>query len=175
MKEIFEKLSPELKKKFSMIKLLVMDFDGTLTDNKVYTNAKGEESVRCDRGDGLGLEILRKNTEIVCLIISKETDKVTAARAKKLKIECIHGVDDKFSLLMKTAKERDVKMSEICYVGNDLNDLKCIKEAGLGIAVADSYPQVKEAADYVTEKKGGKGAVREICELLMYAKDTHPF
>lgn len=174
MKDLYRTLSPKIQKKLKEIKLLALDFDGTLTNNKVYVNQEGTESIRADRGDGLGLEFLQKHTNIQVVILSKETNPVTAARAKKLKIPCTHGINDKITNLRKEINERKVTSETTCFIGNDLNDIECIRETGIGVAVKDSYPQVLKVADYITTKKGGEGAVREICELLMYAKNTHP-
>jgi len=163
----------ETKLNFSKIKLLVCDFDGVMTDNKVYTDENGKESVRCDRGDGLGVEYYRKKGGKV-LVISKEKNKVVEARCKKLGIRVFYGIDSKLDLFKQEVKKLNLTMQEVCYIGNDINDLECIKEAGIGVVVNDSYPEVKKIANYITKRKGGEGAVREICELLLYVKGIHP-
>ena len=175
MKSIYTNLSSEMKLHFSKIKLLALDFDGTLTDNKVYTAQDSTETVMADRGDGLGLEILRQVCDTKIIILSKEPNPVTAARARKLNIPCIHGIENKIEIFIKEIAKCGISSEETCFAGNDFNDIECIKHAGLGVAVADSYYQVLKAADYITEKKGGHGAVREICEIIMYAKGVHPF
>jgi YrbI family 3-deoxy-D-manno-octulosonate 8-phosphate phosphatase len=175
MKQLYNKLPTILKKKLQNIKLLILDFDGTLTDNRVITDQTGKESVICNRSDGLGLEILRKQTNVKVIILSKETNSVIAARAKKLKIPCTHGIGNKIKNFNLEVKKHKVKPSEICFVGNDLNDIECIQAAGIGVAVSDAFPQVLKAADYITNCPGGDGAVREICEFIMYAKNKHPY
>lgn len=172
MKNIFNALTPALKKKFAKCKLLVLDFDGVLTNNKVYVNQNGIETVRCDRGDGLGLELLRKHTDVETLIISKEKNPVVVARANKLKIKCISGKDDKLTTLKKEIKLRKISQEQVCFVGNDLNDIECLKSISLGVAVNDSHPLLASIANYKTTKKGGDGAVREICELLLLSKNN---
>jgi YrbI family 3-deoxy-D-manno-octulosonate 8-phosphate phosphatase len=152
------------------IKLIVFDFDGVMTDNKVIVDENGKESVRCDRGDGLGVEYYKKKGGKM-LVISKEKNKVVEARCKKLGIRVFYGVDSKLDLFKQEVKKLNLTMQEVCYIGNDVNDLECIKEAGIGVAVNDSYPEVKKIANYITTKKGGKGAFREIIELILYAKD----
>lgn len=152
----------ELTKK---IKLLVLDFDGVLTDNRVIVDEDGKESVICDRGDGLGLDALRKRIPIV--VISKETNKVVKARCKKLKIRCYNSIDDKLTQLKKVCGEYKIGLGNVCYVGNDINDLDCVKAVGFGVAVADSHPKVLSSAKYVTKKNGGRGAVREVCGILL--------
>ena len=152
---------------FKKCKLLVLDFDGVLTNNKVYLDENGKETVRCDRGDGLGLEVLRKKRDIKVVIISKEANKVVSARAKKLKLDCYQEVDPKVDFFKSYVEKSGVTLEETCFVGNDVNDIDCLKIAGLSVGVKDSYPEVLEMVDYVTERKGGDGAVRELCDLLI--------
>lgn len=155
--------------KFSSIQLLALDFDGVFTDNKVYTNENGEESVRCDRSDGLGIAMLKERLpDLYLCVISKEKNQVVRKRCEKLEIPVYHGIDAKLSLLEGIARERGVAMDTVAYVGNDLNDLDCIRVAGLGIAVADSVPEVLKTADYVTTHKGGDGAIREIIDMILH-------
>ena len=158
-----------MKNNFSKIELLVCDFDGVLTDNKVYSDENGIESVRCDRSDSLGIDYYKKDGREI-LVISKETNKVVKARCDKLGIRVFYGNDSKLDLFKKEVKKLNLMMDKVCYVGNDINDLDCIKEAGIGVAVNDSYPEVIEVADYVTKRKGGDGAVREICDLITQYK-----
>jgi N-acylneuraminate cytidylyltransferase len=153
----------------SRIKLLALDFDGVLTDNRVLVAEDGREAVWCNRSDGLGLGMLkRKGIDVI--VLSKEKNPVVAARCRKLGIECIQGCDDKLSELKQKAESRKFKGEEIAYVGNDVNDLECMKWVGCAIAVADAEPQVKAVARWVTAKCGGRGAVREICDAILAAK-----
>lgn len=175
MKTLFDSLDKGLKAKFSKIKLLCLDFDGTLTDGGVYISEDSKESVRCDRRDGLGLEFLQKHTDVEIVILSRERNKVVAVRAKKLKVSCTQGLNDKMSNFIEEIEKRGLDISEVCFMGDDLNDLEVIKKAGLGIAVGSAFEQVKKVADYVTKKNGGNGAVREVCELIIYAKGKHPY
>lgn len=172
--QIYNGLDQDLKDRFAKVKMLIMDFDGVHTDNKVYVNQEGVESVRCDRSDGLGLDWLRNN-DLVVMILSKETNPVVAARAKKLQIKCTHGVDIKINDYKQQLQDTGLDNSEVCYIGNDVNDIECIKEAGIGVAVADSDQRVIHSADYVTIRNGGDGAIREICEMICYAKGIHPY
>jgi YrbI family 3-deoxy-D-manno-octulosonate 8-phosphate phosphatase len=171
----YDQMPESLRSSLADVRMLVLDFDGTLTDNHVYVHQDGTESVRADRGDGLGLELLRKHTDVSVQILSRETNPVTAARAKKLGIPCIHGLETKIGSLRQLAADVEVDLVNVCYVGNDLNDLECIEAVGVGIAVADAYPQVLRAAHHVTTNSGGNGAVREVCEWIMYAKNAHPY
>jgi YrbI family 3-deoxy-D-manno-octulosonate 8-phosphate phosphatase len=117
--------------------------------------------VRCNRSDGLAIEILKKK-KIEIIVISKETNKVVNSRCKKLKIPCIQGIDKKLEILKKEIEKRNIDSNETCFIGNDINDIECIKYAGLGIAVSDAYPEVKENSDFITETKGGDGVIREL-------------
>jgi len=148
------------------VKLLVMDFDGVMTNNKVIMDENGKESVVCNRSDGMGVEMLL-NKGIAAIVISKEVNKVVKARCEKLKIPCIHGVDDKISILKKELKNRGLQPEDVCYIGNDVNDIECMKYVGIGVAVNDAYPSVKKVADVVTKKNGGEGAVREVIDDIL--------
>lgn len=148
------------------IKLLACDFDGVMTDNTVIADENGKEYVVCNRADGMGIELL-KNKGIEVIVISKESNKVVKARCGKLKIPCIQGINDKLPILKKELAKRSLSQEEVCFVGNDINDIECIKYAGIGIAVMDSYPEVKKAANIVTKKKGGEGAVREVADMVL--------
>lgn len=151
---------------YANVKLLVMDFDGVMTNNKVIVDENGKESVVCNRSDGMGVEMLLIKG-IDAIVISKEVNKVVKARCEKLKIPCIHGVDDKISILKKELNKRVLKPEDVCYIGNDVNDIECMKYVGLGVTVNDAYPEVKKVAQVVTKKNGGEGAVREIIDNIL--------
>lgn len=159
-----------LNEKFKKIKLLVLDFDVVMTDNRVLVSEGGKESVLCHRGDGLGIEMLNKQG-IEVVVISKEKNPVVQARCKKLDIKCWQGADRKNNLLLREIKKRNLELANVCFIGNDINDLECIKIAGIGIAVADSHQSILKIADYVTNKLGGGGAIREVCDLLLSSKN----
>jgi len=156
----------EVSQMYSNIKLLALDFDGVLTNNKVIVDENGKESVICNRSDSLGVGLLQKQGMDV-IVISKETNKVVKARCNKLKIFCVQGIDDKVSILKKEMQKRDLQPENVCFIGNDVNDIECIKYVGLGVAVNDAYSDVKKAAKVVTDKKGGEGAVREIIDKIL--------
>lgn len=150
------------------VDLLVLDFDGVLTDNRVWVSEDGREMIAANRGDSLIMTKLRKaGTEVV--ILSSEVNPVVSARAKKMRVEAIHGVglDDKAGVLLNLLQERNIDPVHVVYVGNDINDLPCFEVAGWAVAVADAQPEVLRAADYVTRKTGGHGAVREVCDLIL--------
>jgi N-acylneuraminate cytidylyltransferase len=112
-------------------------------------------------------KLKQSGTDVV--ILSSEVNPVVAARARKMKVEAIHGVglDDKWSVLENLLKERKIDPAQVVYIGNDINDLPCFEKVGWGVAVADAQPEVLRAADFVTLKTGGHGAVREVCDLIL--------
>lgn len=150
------------------IDLLVLDFDGVVTDNRVWVSEEGREMVAAYRSDSLIMGKLRAaGTEVV--ILSSEVNPVVAARARKMKVEAIHGVglEDKAEVLKNLLESRKIEPSRVAYIGNDLNDLPCFEIVGWAVAVADAQPEVLRAADFVTRKPGGHGAVREVCDLIL--------
>jgi len=162
----------ELASQLAAIRLLALDFDGVLTDNRVYVSEDGREAVACNRGDGWGIARLREQgVEVV--IISTETNPVVQARARKLRVECVHGCDDKRSVLVKLAEERGLEAAEVAFVGNDANDLECLRWVGLPIAVADAELVARDVARLVTRRPGGGGAVREVADWILAARPVH--
>jgi N-acylneuraminate cytidylyltransferase len=150
------------------IELIICDFDGVITDNKVWTDQDGREMVAAYRSDSIRIRELRERGMDV-IILSSEVNSVVAARAKKMGVEAIHGVglQDKGRVMREILEQKKVKAEHVVYVGNDLNDLACFEIAGWNVAVADAYPQVIRAADFVLTKAGGHGAVRELCDLIL--------
>ncbi|WP_346200172.1 HAD hydrolase family protein [Caldifermentibacillus hisashii] len=159
----------QIRRLIKNIELVVFDFDGVFTDNTVIVSQSGLESVKCWRSDGLGLDMLRE-LNINTVIISGETNDVVLVRANKLKIKCYHGINEKEAVLKSIINEYGCKSEHVAYVGNDINDLSCMKLVGLPVAVGDAYPQVKKQASIVLKRKGGQGAVREFCELIVNVK-----
>jgi len=154
------------------IRLMAFDFDGVFTDNTVYVSEEGIEVVRCWRGDGLGLARL-SNIGIKALIISTETNQVVSERAKKLKLPCKQGVEDKAVEILATCKQLQIEPSQTMFVGNDINDIPAFKSVGAPVAVADSHPEIDPYVIYHTKKPGGYGAVREICDLVVDAQEQN--
>ena len=173
------KVSTEIKKKLKKIKLIVLDFDGVLTDNTVIQNSKGDEFVRRSREDSLGIDLLdqaglydktnyeRKDHKIDIMIMSKETNNIVQSVAKKIKLKCLNASEDKVEDLKREIKEREMYLKDICFVGNDLNDLGPMKIVGLAISPKDGVPEVLEEANYITSKRGGKGVLREIIDIIL--------
>lgn len=147
------------------VSLIVFDFDGVMTDNRVYVFEDGREAVACNRSDGLGVTML-KAAGFDMLILSTETNPVVARRAEKLKLPYLHGIGDKGSALKEIAADRGIATSNIAMVGNDLNDMPAMQLAGLSFAPADAHPDILMIADHVTKTKGGEGVVRELAEYF---------
>lgn len=145
---------------------LVLDFDGVFTDNKVIVDQEGKESVVCDRSDGWGLSRL-KALGFPVLVLSTEQNPVVQARCDKLGIPCRHGLPDKLAALTEWLTEHRIDKEQVVYVGNDVNDLACMTAVGCGIAVADAHPDALAAARIVLSKCGGKGAIRELTDLII--------
>jgi 3-deoxy-D-manno-octulosonate 8-phosphate phosphatase (KDO 8-P phosphatase) len=157
-----------VRKKISLdnIDVIVFDFDGVLTNNLVYLDQHGTESVTCSRADGLAFEalrILKKPT----YIMSTEVNPVVKARAIKLQVPILQGLKNKALTLKSLAKEKKYKMEKVLYIGNDLNDYTAIKLCGFSACPSDSHPKIKDIVDVVLESSGGMGVARELLEEVM--------
>jgi N-acylneuraminate cytidylyltransferase len=151
-----------------IVQMIICDFDGVVTDNLVLTDENGRETVSASRSDSMHIKTLReKGVEV--MILSSEPNPVVKARADKMGVEAIHGIgmQDKGRVMREVLEQKKVKAENVIYIGNDLNDLPCFEIAGWSVAVADAYPEVIRAADFVLTKNGGHGAVRELCELVL--------
>lgn len=150
------------------VRAVVTDFDGVHTDDTVTVDADGTERVRVSREDGMGVSLLRA-AGIPMLILSTEVNPVVRARADKLRVPVLHGIQDKESALRAWAEENGIPLAEIAYLGNDVNDLPALRIVGWPIAVADAHPLVLEEARVVLRRDGGRGAVRELIERVLPA------
>ena len=155
-----------LEKILTNVKLVVFDFDGVFTDNRVYVSEDGIESVLCWRGDGIGISKLR-DLGIPTWVISTETNIVVGTRCKKLDLNYIQGCDNKLKILNQLVDKYQCTLGDVIYTGNDVNDTECLEAVGVPIVVADSHPDVIHLAKYVTSSFGGRGAVREVCDLVV--------
>ena len=154
-------------------RLLVLDFDGVLTDNRVWVDEDGRERVAANRSDSLGINRLRQ-AGVETVVISTETNPVVAARCRKMNILCVQGSNDKASALRQVLRERNVDGSETIFVGNDVNDLPCFPLVGWAVVVADGMPEVIRQADFVLARSGGHAAVRELCDLILEQLSANP-
>ena len=150
-----------------MIKLFALDVDGTLTDGGIYMDGAGNELKRFDVQDGQGIvQLLKSGVKVV--FISGRYSAPTQQRADNLKVtRCINGTDDKLRDLSSIAAAWGITAAETAYAGDDTPDIECVKWSGLGIAVSNAHPSVAACADFVTERTGGRGAVRECADYIM--------
>ena len=149
---------------------VITDFDGVHTDDTATVSTDGIEGVRVSRSDGMGVERLLA-AGIPLLILSKERNAVVAARAAKLRVPVLHGVDDKAAALRRWSIQTGTDLSRVAYVGNDVNDLPALEIVGWPVAVADAHPAVRAAARLVLTRRGGHGAVREVADLVLAAHE----
>jgi len=164
----------EIIQKLRDVKLLALDFDGIMTNGMVYTDQDGRETVLCSRKDGLGVDMLKRHG-IKIYVISKETNRVVAARCKKLRIPHVQAIKDsegKLEILQRLAHDAGFVQHQIVYMGDDLNDVAPLKWAGVGITVSDAHSYIRTIANYITEARGGDHAIREVAELLLRARDV---
>ena len=151
------------------IQLVVFDFDGVFSDNRVWTNDRGEESVACFRGDSAGLRRLDE-VGVEYFVLTSETNDAVPARAMKIRIDCVRGIEDKLPVLTAELQRRGFSTAETAYVGNDINDAECLAAVGLGVVPADAWPEVLPLAGVVLTRAGGHGCVRELCDAIWNAK-----
>lgn len=159
-------VDPGLAERLRKVRLVVFDFDGVFTDNMVYVFQDGTEAVRCTRFDGLGLQALRR-AGLDLLVLSTETNPIVSVRCRKLGIPCTQACEDKRAALESLLSSKGLVAAQVAYVGNDVNDLACLRLVGVPIVVQDAHPDVWPFAVYRTQALGGHGAVREVCDLLV--------
>jgi N-acylneuraminate cytidylyltransferase len=148
------------------VELVVFDFDGVMTDDRVWVDQDGREMVAANRRDGMGLAALRKEG-ISAIVLSTEVNPVVAARCAKLQLPVTQGVSDKAYALLNLLEELQVNPQNVIYLGNDINDAPCFSLVGCAVVVADAHPSIIDQADLVLDNKGGHGAVRELCDLVL--------
>ena len=159
-----------LAERLSQIHLVATDVDGVLTDAGMYYSESGDEWKKFNTRDGMGIKLLQK-AGFVTAIVTQERTKLVARRAEKLAIPELHqGVMDKLSLLREMAARHGLSLSQVAYIGDDVNDLEALQAVGFSAAPADGMPAIRAAVDYICKKKGGEGCVREIAELLLHAR-----
>jgi len=167
---MYSLLSPELNKRLASTQLLALDVDGVMTSGAVYFTALGDELKAFNILDGQGIKsMLASGIEVA--IITGRTSPLTEKRAKDLGIKHItQGREDKKSALLELCTKLGITLNEVAYVGDDLPDLSAIKAANVGFTVPNAHPFIRKHADYCTTLKGGDGAVREVCDLILCAK-----
>jgi N-acylneuraminate cytidylyltransferase len=145
---------------------IVFDFDGVMTDDRVVQDQSGNEAVVCSRSDGYGIEMLRR-AGIPMVVLSREGNPVVAARCRKLGLVCQQGIDEKVEMVRTFAASVGGDVKGLVYLGNDVNDLECMRIVGLSVAVADAHPRLRLEADLVLSAAGGRGAVRELADIIL--------
>ena len=147
------------------IKLIVYDFDGVMTNNKVYMDQNGNEMVQVNRADGLGVAEIKK-LGIQQLIISTEENPVVSVRANKLDITCLQGIVNKKYALTEYCQKNDIDLKKVAYVGNDINDKDVMAITGFSFCPADAHEAIKEISHHVFKRSGGDGVIREILDII---------
>lgn len=160
---------PNLIELFEALRLVVFDFDGVFTDNSVWTMENGIELVRCNRSDGLGIQKL-KALGVETFVLSTEQNAVVSVRCQKLGINCFQNQKNKEAFLRQYLIKTDTPAARVAFLGNDINDMACLQMVGLPIVVCDAHRDVIPLARYVTQVSGGMGAVREVCDLIEFAR-----
>jgi len=158
------------RKLLSQIRLFATDVDGVLTDAGMYYAESGNEWKKFNTRDGMGIKLLQR-AGIITAIVTQERTKLVARRAEKLTIPELHqGVMDKLTVIREMAARHGLSLKQVAYIGDDVNDLEALKAVGFSASPADGLPDIVGAVDYVCQKKGGEGAVREIIEMILDAR-----
>ena len=152
-------------KKSKLPKIIITDFDGCLTDDRVWLNQDGEEFVAANRKDGLAVKRL-KTLGVEVIIASTETNKVVLARGNKMGVEVLQGLADKAEAIEQYLKQKNLSWNDVWYIGNDVNDLGAIERADLSLCPADAVKKVRKTVDIVLKTNGGRGILSEIATEL---------
>ena len=172
MNTLYGQVNTGILKKAGKIKLLVCDVDGVFSDGRIYLGNDGEEFKAFHTKDGFGIKALGASGVDIAIITGRRSNIVTQ-RMQALNVRhIIQGEENKLPALMALAQQQELGLEEIAYIGDDVPDLTCIRDVGLGIAVQDAHPSVLNEANYVTFTRGGFGAVREVCDLIMLSQGT---
>ena len=159
-----------LRSRLQRIRIVATDVDGVLTDAGMYYSESGDEWKKFNTRDGMGIKLLQK-AGFVTAIVTQERTKLVARRAEKLAIPELHqGVMDKLAVLREMVARHGLSLSQVAYIGDDVNDLEALQAVGFSATPADGMPVIRAAVDYVCKKKGGEGCVREIAEMLLHAQ-----
>ena len=146
--------------------LIVYDFDGVMTNNKVYVDENGNEMVLVNRSDGLGVKEIKK-LGIKQVIISTEKNPIVAQRAKKIDIPFLQGIDNKKEALINYCQGNNIDLEKVAYVGNDINDKEAMGIVGIAFCPADAHENIITISDYIFKTKGGNGVIRELLDLIL--------
>ena len=155
--------------KWSTIKIMMFDFDGVFTDNRVMVDEDGKEYAMCTRYDGYGIKKLA-DIGIESIILTSEPTTIAKNRAKKLGITCYDHIENKLEFGVGLIKSRGLDLEQVGFVGNDINDLELLRVVGLAIITRDAHQDIRENNFYTTKLRGGRGCVREIADLIYREK-----
>lgn len=154
------------------IRLVATDVDGVLTDAGMYYSESGDEWKKFNTRDGMGIKLLQR-AGLITAIVTQERTRLVARRAEKLAIPELHqGVMDKLPLIREMAARHGFSLSQVAYIGDDVNDLESLKAVGFSASPADGMPEIRRRVDYVCRKKGGEGAVRELADMILEAQGS---
>lgn len=160
----------EFVERAKKIKILLLDVDGVLTDGRIIYDSRGRDSKFFDVHDGLGVYVLNK-AGIKTIIVTAKSSGTIKPRARDMRVaEVFADVSPKSAILDKVMRKHKVTPEEVCFMGDDLVDLGLMKIVGLPIAVFNACPEIKQVADYITVRHGGRGAVREVAEIILKAQ-----
>ena len=153
------------------VKLIVSEFDGVFTDNKVFTDENGIESIECNKYDSTGRGLLQ-SIDVELVVISSENNRSVKQRCKKLGLSCFSGISVKDKITSKLIKDLSLSPKNLIFIGNDVNDITALPQVGITLAVCDAHPNFMSKCEFVTRTKGGAGCIREICDLLVERKES---
>jgi len=168
----YGEISKELANQIKNIKLLVCDIDGVFSDGRIYLGNDGEELKAFHTKDGFGIKALITSGVEVAVITGRQSNIVKNRMSALNVTHIIQGQENKLPALEQLTVTLDLSLTQIAYIGDDIPDLDCINAVGLGVAVQDAHPQIIQQANYVTSTRGGFGAVRELCDIIMQCQNT---
>lgn len=172
IESLYQQVTPEVIAAAQKVALLVCDIDGVFSDGRIYLGNAGEELKAFHTKDGFGVKAL-VTSGVKVAVITGRISTIVQQRMSALKVEfIIQGQEHKQPTLIRLLNELSLQPEQIAYIGDDVPDLACIKLAGLGVAVQDAHPLVKQQANYITQTRGGFGAVRELCDIIMYSQQS---
>ena len=167
-------VTPDVLDRARRVRMIAMDVDGVLTDGGMYYGENGEELKKFNTRDGMGIALAR-DAGLRMAILTRESTGIVARRAAKMKVEEVHiGILDKLACMREIVARHGLTLDQVAYVGDDVNDYELLCHVGLAVAVRDAMRLPKSVAHYVTAAKGGEGAVRELCELVLEAQRELP-
>lgn len=168
-------MEKDLLERVKKIKLLACDVDGVLTDGLLYVGGKGEEMKAFHAHDGLGMKLAQKQGLLVTIITGKSSQSVIS-RAEELGLDDVHlGIRDKLGRMKEILQKENLSFEQVAFIGDDLNDLYLMEKVGLAVTVPNGAPELKAVAHYITGRSGGRGAVREVVELLLKGQGRWPY